>query len=425
MREQGVSLTISHSLTTSPSDLSKTENTRYISLDTLRGFALLGILMMNAIAFAYPEIVYSNPFAMGSLSSADLWQWVLTDLFFAEKFYALFSMLFGAGIVLMANKQSDPQRAKNLHYRRMLWLLMIGLIHGYLLWWGDILVTYAIAGMLIYSCRHWRIRSLWIVAVLLQLAITCLYLLMYWGWDVMPADELAESKAVFWPSEQTLRAEINANLGSWWQQTTYRVATTIEYQTSYLIPLIVRMSGIMLIGMALYKSGVLLATRSSRFYLTHLLLFLPLGVALSACGAWAIASSEFALPSSFSTDRLWNLWGSLLTAWGYTCLFMLIVQQAKVSASGISGRISAWLAPVGQMALTNYLMQSVLCGLIFYGWGMGLYASLSRWQVSMVVVAIWLIEISWSRWWLTRFQFGPVEWIWRSATQRRRQAWRR
>lgn len=418
-------MTISHSLTASPSDLSKTENTRYISLDTLRGFALLGILMMNAIAFAYPEIVYSNPFAMGSLSSADLWQWVLTDLFFAEKFYALFSMLFGAGIVLMANKQSDPQRAKNLHYRRMLWLLMIGLIHGYLLWWGDILVTYAISGMLIYSCRHWRIRSLWIVAVLLQLAITCLYLLMYWGWDVMPVDELAESKAVFWPSEQTLRAEINANLGSWWQQTTYRVATTIEYQTSYLIPLIVRMSGIMLIGMALYKSGVLLATRSSRFYLTHLLLFLPLGVALSACGAWAIASSEFALPSSFSTDRLWNLWGSLLTAWGYTCLFMLIVQQAKVSASGIGGRITAWLAPVGQMALTNYLMQSVLCGLIFYGWGMGLYASLSRWQVSMVVVAIWLIEISWSRWWLTRFQFGPVEWIWRSATQRRRQAWRR
>jgi len=418
-------LSKSHSLTASPSDLSKTENTRYISLDTLRGFALLGILMMNAIAFAYPEIVYSNPFAMGALSSADLWQWMLTDLFFAEKFYALFSMLFGAGIVLMANKQSDPQRAKNLHYRRMLWLLMIGLIHGYLLWWGDILVTYAISGMLIYSCRHWRIRSLWIVAVLLQLAITCLYLLMYWGWDVMPADELAESEAVFWPSEQTLKAEINANLGSWWQQTTYRVATTIEYQTSYLIPLIVRMSGIMLIGMALYKSGVLLATRSSRFYLTHLLLFLPLGVALSACGAWAIASSEFALPTSFSLDRLWNLWGSLLTAWGYTCLFMLVVQQAKVSASGISGRISAWLAPVGQMALTNYLMQSVLCGLIFYGWGMGLYASLSRWQVSMVVVAIWLIEISWSRWWLTRFQFGPVEWIWRSATQRRRQAWRR
>lgn len=418
-------MTISHSLTASPSGLPKTENTRYISLDTLRGFALLGILMMNAIAFAYPEIVYSNPFAMGSLSSADLWQWVLTDLFFAEKFYALFSMLFGAGIVLMANKQSDPQRAKNLHYRRMLWLLMIGLLHGYLLWWGDILVTYAIAGMLIYSCRHWRIRSLWIVAVLLQLAITCLYLLMYWGWDVMPADELAESEAVFWPSEQTLKAEINANLGSWWQQTTYRVATTIEYQTSYLIPLIVRMSGIMLIGMALYKSGVLLATRSSRFYLTHLLLFLPLGVALSACGAWAIASSEFALPTSFSLDRLWNLWGSLLTAWGYTCLFMLVVQQAKVSASGISGRISAWLAPVGQMALTNYLMQSVLCGLIFYGWGMGLYASLSRWQVSMVVVAIWLIEISWSRWWLTRFQFGPVEWVWRSATQRRRQAWRR
>ena len=337
----------SHSLTASPSDLSKTENTRYISLDTLRGFALLGILMMNAIAFAYPEIVYSNPFAMGALSSADLWQWMLTDLFFAEKFYALFSMLFGAGIVLMANKQSDPQRAKNLHYRRMLWLLMIGLIHGYLLWWGDILVTYAISGMLIYSCRHWRIRSLWIVAVLLQLAITCLYLLMYWGWDVMPADELAESKAVFWPSEQTLRAEINANLGSWWQQTTYRVATTIEYQTSYLIPLIVRMSGIMLIGMALYKSGVLLATKSSRFYLAHLLLFLPLGVALSACGAWAIASSEFALPTSFSLDRLWNLWGSLLTAWGYTCLFMLIVQQAEVSVSGISGRISAWLAPVG------------------------------------------------------------------------------
>ena len=123
MREQGVSLTISHSLTASPSDLPKAENTRYISLDTLRGFALLGILMMNAIAFAYPEIVYSNPFAMGALSSADLWQWVLTDLFFAEKFYALFSMLFGAGIVLMANKQSDPQRAKNLHYRRMLWLL--------------------------------------------------------------------------------------------------------------------------------------------------------------------------------------------------------------------------------------------------------------------------------------------------------------
>ncbi len=408
-----------------PAASSSVAQSRYVSLDALRGFALLGILMMNAIAFAYPEIVYSNPFAMGPLSAADLSQWFISDVLFAEKFYALFSMLFGAGIVLMAEKQADLQRAKWLHYRRMLWLLLIGMIHGYLIWWGDILVTYAIAGMIIYPCRLWRIRNLLIVGMLMQLLITVLYLLMFLGWDAMTAEELAESRQTFFPAASELMAEINANRGAWWQQSSYRVATTIEYQTSYLIPLVVRMSGIMLLGMALYKSGVLLATRTSRFYWMMLLVSLPLGIAMSTFGAWVIASGEFALPSAFSVDRLWNLWGAMFTALGYTCAFMLLTQQWHSTCKGIGAIIVSRLVPVGQMALTNYLMQSVMCGFIFYGWGLGLYASLSRWEVTGIVVCIWLVEIAWSGWWLARYYFGPVEWLWRTATQRRRQAWRR
>ena len=422
MGEQGMSLS---ELKASQVNLALSANARYVCLDALRGFALLGILMMNAIAFAYPEIVYSNPFAAGPLSNADKLHWFLSELLFAEKFYALFAMLFGAGILLMAERAGDEQQARRLHYRRMFWLLMIGMLHGYLVWWGDILVTYAIAGMIIYPCRYWRVRNLWILAVALQFAISLLYLLMYWGGSGMSPDELTETYLTFFPPASELTAEINANRGTWWEQASYRVASTVEYQTSYLIPLLVRMSGIMLMGMALFKTSVLLAARSSRFYIIHLSLSLPTGWVLSATGAWLIVSTEFALPDSFSINRLWNLWGALFTAWGYTCVFMLFARQLEYRGESIGAAITSRLAPVGQMALTNYLMQSILCSLVFYGWGFGLYASLSRWQVTAVVVIIWVAQITWSRWWLARFYYGPAEWAWRSATQRRRQAWRR
>ena len=184
--------------------------TRLISLDALRGVALLGILMMNIIAFAYPRALYDNPFALGPLSAVNEWQWFLAEVFFAEKFYALFAALFGAGIAMMAERQPDPINAKQVHYRRMFWLLLIGLLHAYGLWWGDILVTYAIGGMLIFKCRNWSVKKLLGFGFFLQSILMLLLLLVYYSWGGMSDAEQLEVIHSISPPLAKLQQEIAA-----------------------------------------------------------------------------------------------------------------------------------------------------------------------------------------------------------------------
>lgn len=390
--------------------------TRYISLDALRGVALLGILMMNIIAFAYPRAVYDNPFALGSLSTANEWQWFIIEVLFAEKFYALFATLFGAGIAMMAQRQPDPVTAKRVHKRRMFWLLLIGLLHAYGLWWGDILVTYALGGLLVFKCRNWSVKKLLGFGLFLQSILMLLLLLVYYSWGGMSDAEQLEIIQSINPPLVQLQQEIAAYQGSWWQRAAMRVDTTLDFHVNSLIAVEFRMCGLMLVGMALFKLGVLTASRSLKFYALNSVLGILAGTLICGVGAALIKQHGVVLPEFMTLYRFPNYWGALVSAWGYLCLVMWLV---KVANGNWQGRVVNYLVPVGQMALTNYLLQTVICCAIFYGWGLGLFAELGRLTLTLIVITIWAFQLLLSRWWLNHFVTGPMERVWRNLAQRR------
>jgi len=180
-----------------------------------------------------------------------------------------------------------------------------------------------------------------------------------------------------------------------------------------------RTSGMMLIGMALYKWGVLSAERTTRFYSVLAVVGLVVGYRLSAFGVARNFAEEWSISYSFFTGSQFNYWGSLLVALGYVSLVMLIVKAWR------NGRFVRWLAPVGRMAFTNYLMQTVLMTTLFYGHGFGLFGSVERTGQILIVFAVWAFQVWFSSFWLSRFRFGPMEWLWRSATYARPQPMRR
>lgn len=195
-----------------------------------------------------------------------------------------------------------------------------------------------------------------------------------------------------------------------------RVDTTLDFHVNALIAVEFRMCGLMLIGMALYKLGILTASRSLKFYWINGLLGAFIGTLICGAGAALIKQTGVVFPDFMSIYRFPNYCGALVLAWGYLCLVMWLV---KVAGNNWQGAVVNYLAPVGQMALTNYLLQTVLCCFIFYGWGMGLFGELQRSLLTLIVIAIWVVQLGFSRWWLKRFNSGPMERVWRNLTQRR------
>ena len=381
---------------------------RFLSLDSLRGFAVLGILAMNIIFFAFPEAVYTNPVGAGPISPSEQHLWVFSYVVFSEKFYTLFSLLFGAGIAMMADKANGH----GLHYRRMSWLLIFGLLHGYLLWSGDILFVYAVCGMLVYLMRNLRARWLIFIGLLLNGLMALSLMMISSVWDSFDPADIAEMTQMVAPTAEYLADERWHHLGSWWQQTAWRAASTYEYQIEYIAFSLLRNGGIILIGMGLFKLAVVTAQHSRIFYLINGLVGVGLGWWISYTGSQAIIAADFSASFLLGTGSLYNYWAALITAWGYVSIMMLLAKQHSY--------VARLLAPVGRMALTNYLTQSLICGWLFYGWGLGWYESLTRAECWLVVVVIWAIQITWSHLWLRYFRYGPMEWLWRSLSYARR-----
>ncbi len=384
---------------------------RLESLDVLRGFALLGILAMNIRAMGAPFGAYMYPYALwdGELSHA---AYRFTAIVFDLKMMGLFSMLFGAGVLLYAGKRTESGRAPTLlWFRRMFWLLMIGLIHAYLIWDGDILVPYAMCGLLFL----WWVRRFpgWVLLVCAAgfLTVGALLNLSFGGWwDQMPPDERAVNMKMWTPTREQALAQVEHLRASYLDVVAHRAPAVVVTQTFVFVYFFLwRAGGMMLLGMGLAKLGVLTPRRSVRFYATLAAICVPVGLFLSWEGVQAQESVGYRMPERTTAD-LWNYTGSILVSVGYASFLVLLV---KLSAL-------AWLrrpfAAVGQMALTNYLMQSILTSIYFLGWGFNNAGRLDYADQLMVVVAIWALELGWSPWWLARFQFGPAEWLWRSLT---------
>ena len=386
---------------------------RIVAIDILRGFALLGILIMNIQLFAMPAAAYFNPSAYGDLTGANRWVWTFSHIFADQKFMTIFSLLFGAGIILMSAKlDARGQRAWTLHYRRTFWLLLIGLAHAYLLWSGDVLVAYALCGFWVYWLR--RLRPGWqMVLGILVVSIPALLLLgAGLAMQFAPPETLQEMRADWQPASETIADEVASYRGGWLRQMDTRVASTAEFQTDGLLFWgLWRAGGLMLMGMALYRWGILTGSRSRRFYFGMAFLGLAIGLPVVSWGATQNFANDWMMEfSKIGPGTQYNYWGSLFVSAGYIGLLMLFARS----------RALPWLqnalAAVGRTALTNYLLQTILATTIFYGHGLGLFGSIERVGQIGIVAAIWVVQLVVSPLWLRYYRFGPFEWLWRSLS---------
>ena len=384
---------------------------RIDSIDVLRGVGLLGILVMNIQLFAMPQAAYFNPTTYGDLTGANLCVWVVSRMLADQKFMTVFSMLFGAGIVLMTGRAEARGESGRLHYRRMGWLLVIGLLHGHLLWSGDILFLYAVCGMLVYPLRRlppWRLLVLGAVLVGVASAILVVVglSLPYW-----PGEEQAEFLTDVWqPTPDMIDAELGAYRGGWLDQQPVRSKAALEFETFVLLIWgMWRAGGLMLIGMALFAQGVFSARRSFRLYAALISLALAIGLPVQGYGI-SLDFERGWSAWSFFFGAQFNYWGSLVVSLGFIGAVMLACQRPALR------RFTRPFASVGQTALTNYLLQTVICTTIFYGHGLGWFGSVDRLGQVGVVAGVWAAQLIASSLWLRRYRFGPAEWVWRSLT---------
>lgn len=390
---------------------------RIVSFDVLRGFALLGILIMNIQSFAMPGAAYINPTAYGDLTGANLWTWILSHIVADQKFMSIFSMLFGAGICLFADRaEARTGRSAGLHYRRTFWLLVFGLMHAHLIWYGDILVSYALCGFWVYLLRKRSATTLLLTGIAVMSVSSLLYLWLGANIEHFPAEAVAEIKAAWSPDAEKLSAEIDAYQGGWLAQLSQRSAEALFLETFVFASVFLwRAGGMMLIGMALYKWGVLSARCSDRLYWTLLAAGMIVGLTTIIIGLAQNFDHGFALEYSMYTGSQYNYWGSAFIAVAYIALVMLLVRQDALMA------LQRRLAAVGKTAFSNYILQSLICTLIFYGHGLGLFGEVPRSQQILIVIAVWALQLWIAPLWLARYRYGPLEWAWRSLTYWQRQ----
>ena len=330
---------------------------RIASLDVLRGVGVLGILVMNVYAFAMPFPAYTNPYVMGGTDPLNLGVWIVTHILFDQKFMTIFSMLFGAGIVLMAERATARGAAfGGVFYSRQIWLLVLGALHAYLIWFGDILFYYALIGMLAFLFRKRSARTLIVTAcVLLCVPPVFNYGSSFYMENLMSdvaeiedmadagaslsAEELATldewraSRIFFAPTDEDVQADLDAYRSDY--------ATILEHRVPFVLMMhlqatpffmLWRIGGLMLLGMALMKLGAFTADRPTDFYRRLLFAGYAFGLPLTVLSAWLLFANRFDPVFVMRVGMLPNYVGSVLVALGHVAGVMLIVRLGVWSA---------------------------------------------------------------------------------------------
>ena len=421
---------------------------RITILDSLRGIAILGILLMNIPGFALPDPVMDDPSVLGE-SGANFKTWYFIDWFMEGSQRALFSMLFGAGIILFISRQekkTDGLWPADYFFRRQLWLLVFGLFNAFiLLWFWDILFHYACIGMIAFAFRRLSAKTLIIVAVVCLLLQTARdnveayrdRKMIYKGEAIAKLDttvtkltdgqkedlgamtglkEKTSKESKIKKMEKNLKT-VRGSYGGFYQ---YQSGRSMEGELYYTYFGLWDILIFMFLGMAFFKTGILMGHASAKIYCALFIGGLGLGLTLSYFRLQPLIDYKF---DGYNIKRnvLFECYeiSRTLRSVGIFGLIMLLYK------SGWFKWLFALMRPVGQMAFTNYLMQSFLVGLFFYGIGFGMYGKLNRFEIYYVVAATWVLQIIWSHIWLRYFRFGPLEWCWRSLTYRKLQPFKK
>lgn len=382
---------------------------RIPTLDVLRGVAVLGILAVNAAAFALPFSLHmapeQTPFAMTQANTVAYW---VVEVFFRQKFITLFSMLFGASIFLVGGERSDKTRGRLLR-RRLFWLAVIALVHGLAFWFGDVLLLYAWSGLFVMLMRSMKASTL--IAVGLGVTLLLATLQGVLGWlGVSGPEEFVRQYQANQPRlpEGAVAAAIADYQSGWLGAMTQNGQLWLQLQAMSVFGFVFAAVPLMMLGMGLFKAGFFSGRASTRLYL----MTAALGAVVLAVLAALMWREATAGPGVEATGGLAALVGSypVLVTLGYVAVLVLLSRKDE----GLTTRL---FAPVGQMAFTNYLTQTLIMTSIFYmPWGPRLFGRLDYAQLWGVVLGVWILQMIWSPLWLSRFRMGPLEWAWRRLT---------
>lgn len=402
---------------------------RFESLDFVRGVALFGILLMNITGFGLPD-AYFNPTNAGGATGANLWAWIVTQVGFEGTQRALFSMLFGASVILLTSRLEAAGRADaaDIYFRRNLWLIGFGFVNAFVfLWYGDILYAYGVTALFVFAFR--KMAPKWLLAI----GVGVLLLGALWnGADTMrtlashraAAEAVAardsgaalteeqdaaiagweEKRSQFESSPERIREVVAAHTGGYRVAFQHVAELNSWWQTWGLYRYFFDIFGMMLIGMALYRLGVLTLEQPTRIYVAMMAVGYAIGLSVNVIETRWIMDHQFSAVAFAQTNVSYDL-GRLMMTLGHLGALLLFVR------SGLLPRLRRALAAVGQMAVTNYLAHSIVCGILFIG--LGWYNRLERHELYYVVFSIWAAQLVISPLWLKHYRFGPVEWLWR------------
>jgi uncharacterized protein len=408
---------------------------RISSLDTLRGFALLGILLMNIVGFGLHN-AYENPLVAGGAEGWNLAAWITMHILAEGKMRCLFSMVFGAGVVLLTGRAEDRgagSQVADIFLRRNLWLMLFGAFHAYLLWQGEILYPYGLCALALYPFRKLQARTLIILGAVLVIGSAAGNLVTgYVAMDTLSkgaaAEQLAKSGVKLTPEQEEIRKKREEMLkedrpspeevekankqgrGSLWEVLKIRGKIVWRWHNlAYYHILHLDLFSMMFLGMGFYKLGIFSAARSPKFYVLLALAGYALGVTVNSFTAWTIVKSNWDLPTRLFCFTVYDV-GRLSIALAHLGVLMLLCQK------GWFGFVLRPLTAIGQTALSNYVFHSVVCATLFTGVGFGLFGTLQRYELYFVVLTIWAVQMVISPIWLKHYRFGPLEWGWRSLT---------
>lgn len=401
--------------------VSASGKTRIASLDFIRGIAVMGILAANIVAFGQPMTAYMWPdgFLVPAGDPDDV-MWAIQFVLVDGKMRGLFTLLFGAGMYLFMEKAWAKGAGRGLQARRLFWLLLFGAVHFFLIWQGDILVSYALAGFIALGCLKWRAKTQLIIGILGYISGAILALPAMAGPYLASETQFAEAMGgseTIEMLEEGKQAEIDDAMeeaaliqsGDYGGYVSHVAAQHSSNLAFYLFLAFTETIPLMLIGMALYRRGLFDG-----------------GIARGRLLTWGwigvIAGSALTVLIAFWTiETGMTYYGTLAGFMGFSPLPRLPVivglaalLTAYLTAAGhfLGDRITA----AGRAAFTNYLGTSIVLLPVFHGWGLGLFGELDRPQLYLVMLAVWVLILLWSKPWLERFRYGPLEWLWRCLT---------
>ena len=417
---------------------------RINSLDVIRGIALLGILLMNVVGFGHQVGAYGDPTISGGATGWNLNAWYINNLLFEGTMRGLFTMLFGAGFILLttrAEQKGGGIEVADIYYRRIIWLLIFGLIHSYLmLWFGEVLYLYALFGLLLFPLRKVDPKYLVIAGVFLLSVNSFQSYLTYQEdlktqTDGLAAEQLKEQdQELSEEQQQALKAYEKLNTKTTPEEVekenealrkgylsilNHRKSLVKYFQSTLTYDLWVwDILSVMLIGMAFFKWGIFQGERSVKFYGLMMFVGYAVGLSVNYYETSMVVANNWDVLSMHKAGQTYQL-GRLFTTFGHIGLAMLFIR------SGILKFLQNALAAVGKMALTNYLMHTVICNIYFMGFGFSMFGKLQRYELYYVVAVVWILQLIYSPLWFRYFRFGPAEWAWRSLTYMKKQPFKR